>query len=368
MIHSRFQEPILLTRRSLLLSAAASAPAFAAAVGNIEIISRHSKYFHGWPTIARRASSGELLLVCSGGRERHVCPYGRVELMRSRDEGRSWTAPEVLLDTAIDDRDAGICETAKGTLLVTTFTSLAYERELEKHPEWRALHDRVDAAGRKALLDCWMLRSTDGGLTWSSPYRVPVNSPHGPVLLRNGRLLYAGKKLWSDERIGVCESKDDGVTWKWLAEIPARPGDDFKQYHELHAVEAADGRLIVQIRNHNKQNDRETLQTESRDGGKSWSVPRALGVWGLPSHLLRTRDGRLVMTYSYRRDPRGNLARISKDHGQTWSEPITLSSDGKHDLGYPSTVELKDGSLLTVWYEQMPENPRAVLRQLIWTA
>ncbi len=316
----------------------------------------------------RRGASGELLLVCSGGRERHVCPFGRVELMRSKDDGRTWSAPEVLLDTAIDDRDAGICETSRGSLLVTTFTSLAYEKELDKFPEWRAAaHNRVDAAERKKLLDCWMLRSTDG-LTWSAPFRVPVNSPHGPISLRNGRLIYVGKRLWTDQRVGVCESTDDGVTWKWIAEIPARPGDDFVEYHELHAVEAADGRIVAQIRNHNKANERETLQTESHDGGKTWPVPRAIGVWGLPSHLLRLRDGRLVMTYGHRRKPFGNLARVSKDNGQTSQEPVVISDDGvRGDLGYPSTVELADGSMLTVWYEQMQDNPHAVLRQARWS-
>ena len=34
-----------------------------------------------------------------------------------------------------------------------------------------------------------------------------------------------------------------------------------------------------------------------------------MGVWGLPSHLLRLRDGRLLMTYGYRRAPFGNQAR-----------------------------------------------------------
>lgn len=198
-----------------------------------------------------------------------------------------------------------------------------------------------------------------------------VNSPHGPIQLRDGRLLYAGKQLWTGgKKIGVCESLDDGLTWRWLAEIPSRKDDDvIRGYHELHAVEAADGTLIAQIRNQGKNlNSGETLQSESRDGGKTWSEPHPIGVWGLPSHLLKLRDGRLLMTYGYRRAPFGNQARLSTDNGQTWSEPMTISNDGKGgDLGYPSTVELADGSLLTVWYESMKEPKLAVLRQARWT-
>ena len=73
------------------------------------------------------------------------------------------------------------------------------------------------------------------------------------------------------------------------------------------------------------------------------------------------------MTYGHRRDPLGNQARLSEDHGRTWSEPIIISEDGTSgDIGYPSTVELADGSLLTVWYESIKGMPKAVLRQAKW--
>jgi len=348
-----------------------------------KVVSHLEHRYHGWPTLARR-KSGELLLVCSGGREQHVCPFGRVELMRSHDGGESWTWPRIVMDGPIDDRDAGVLETAKGTLLVTTFTSLAYQPALEKAaaraqgqsgawPEaklerWMAAHTRVDKKARKQALGVWMIRSTDGGVTWSGRYDCLVDSPHGPVQLSDGRLLYAGKDLWREgNRVGVCESTDDGKTWRWLAEISPREGDSHRNYHELHAVETADGRIVVQIRNHNKQNQRETLQCESADGGKTWSKPHAIGVWGLPSHLLRLEDDRLLMSYGHRRKPYGNQARISEDHGRTWSEPIIISGDGKGgDLGYPSTVQLEDGTLVTAWYEAMRGRPFAVLRQARW--
>jgi hypothetical protein len=354
-----------------------------AVVHELRVISWQPDLYHGWPTVARR-KSGELLLVCSGGRETHVCPFGRVELMRSRDEGATWGWPRVLLDLEIDDRDSGVLETAKGTILATTFTSLAYVSELKKAEKtppgspgawpadrlkrWQAAHNRLSDEQRKAILGVWMVRSTDGGLTWSAPYDSRVNSPHGPVQLADGRVLYAGKELWRGGRNGVCESADDGQTWRWLAEIPTRPDDDPQAYHELHAVETADNRLVAQIRNHDKRNSGETLQSESSDGGKTWTTPHSIGVWGLPSHLLRLSDGRLLMTYGHRRDPLGNQARVSANHGRTWSEPIIVSGDGTTaDLGYPSTVQLGDGSLLTVWYERMKGSPHAVLRQAHWS-
>lgn len=345
---------------------------------DLRTISPQPELYCGWPTVTRLAS-GRLMVVWSGGREGHVCPFGRVETMISDDDGETWTWPRTLLDSDLDDRDAGVLETPRGTLLVTTFTSTAYVPLLEKGraagnwaPErlaaWEAVHRRLSDEQRAKELGTWMIRSTDGGLTWSQRYDSLVNSPHGPFCLRNGRILYAGKQLWRENpRIGVAQSVDDGLTWEWLAEIPPREGDDPRQYHELHGVETDDGRIVVQIRNHNPANNQEVLQTESDDGGRTWSPPRAIGVWGIPSHLLKLRDGRLLMTHGHRRAPIGNQARLSSDGGRTWSPPLVLYGEGNStDLGYPSTVELASGDLLTLWYELMPPAKRAVLRQMRW--
>lgn len=363
-----------LTAITLAGSRRASFAAPPASVLETRVISQQPEYYHGWPTVCRR-KNGELILTWSGRREAHVCPFGTVEMMLSRDEGATWSFPRTLLDSPIDDRDSGVLETARGTLIATTFTSLAYDDSVLKKgqraddPKWRAAHARLpDDNARQKELGEWAIRSTDGGVTWSARIATIVNSPHGPIQLTDGRLLYAGKQLWKTEkRIGVCESADDGETWQWLAEIPTREGDAFNDYHELHAVQCDSGKILVHIRNHNPANRGETLQSESTDGGRTWSVPHPIGVWGLPSHLLRLRDGRILMSYGHRRKPFGNQARISADDGATWSDPLTISDDGAGgDLGYPSTVECADGSLLTVWYEKLAGSTRAVLRQAKW--
>ncbi len=375
----------LISRRSLFATALLARRAKAApkaTVESISVISHQPRHYHAWATMAKR-SNGELIASYSGGREGHIDPFGRVEFIRSSDQGRTWSWPQVIMDTPIDDRDSGILETPRGTLLATTFTSVAFEKvfaeakgwEADRVERWKAVHRGTTQEQRQKLRGAWMIRSEDGGIAWSVPYRVPVTSPHGPIALKDGRLLYPGKKYPDDGEIGVCESKDDGRTWKWLASIPARPGDTHANYHELHAVETADGRIVTHVRNHNKANERETLQSESSDGGRAWSVPRPIGVWGLPSHLLRLADGRLLMSYGYRRPPRGNHVRLSEDHGRTWSEAMVLSDDGTGDIGYPATVQLDGNEFVTIWYEskrsgsiavKLPEPPFSVLRLARW--
>ena len=50
-----------------------------------------------WPTVCAR-KNGELLAVFSGDRDEHVCPFGKVQMVRSADGGRTWdVASEIKL-------------------------------------------------------------------------------------------------------------------------------------------------------------------------------------------------------------------------------------------------------------------------------
>jgi hypothetical protein len=70
-------------------------------------------------------------------------------------------------------------------------------------------------------------------------------------------------------------------------------------------------------------------------------------------------DGRYRSALTPWRDCAAQVAR----HSDVESGVCT-GIDG--DLGYPSTVELDDGTLLSVWYEKMKEPKVAVLRQAKW--
>ena len=63
--------------------------------------------YFGWPTVAQ--IDGEVLLVAASGlRNDHVCPFGRTVICRSEDQGISWTSPQVVHDSPLDDRHAGV--------------------------------------------------------------------------------------------------------------------------------------------------------------------------------------------------------------------------------------------------------------------
>ena len=358
----------------------------------VQRISTHQSY-HGWPTV-ERLRNGELWVVVSAGRERHVCPFGQVHRIRSLDNGKTWLPPRILANGPLDDRDAGILQTSKGTILVNWFTSVAWLRGLEaaeaagpaELAKWDggylARCQKIRQFMTDALiareLGTWMLRSTDGGKSWSDKIDCGVGSPHGPTELADGRLLFVGSPKAGPAfpasgspyapLLAAFESRDDGLTWQRLGEIPQRPGDPAGTYHEPHAVQAEDGRIVVHIRNHSPQDSGYVLQSESTDGGKTFSVPRNTGLVGLPAHLRRLRDGRLLTTYGYRIVPFGNRASVSEDGGRTWSEPMVLDEKPEpRDLGYPSTVELEDGSLLSVWYEKLPADTLASVRAAHWS-
>ena len=59
------------------------------------------------------------------------------------------------------------------------------------------------------------------------------------------------------------------------------------------------------------------------------------------------------MSYGYRQEPYGERVAISRDEGASWEHDLVLRDDGPDsDLGYPASVELSDGRVLTVYYQK----------------
>lgn len=350
------------------------------------VICKQPGRYVGWPTIAR-AAGGELIIAFSGDREAHVCPFGKTQIVRSRDGGKTWSKAITINDCPIDDRDCGALVTRKGTIIVTWFTSLAFEQytNLRKKREgpWKDFIAKITDADRKKWHGNWLLRSTDGGKTWGKPVDTIVTAPHGCIELADGRLLYLGihyKKrpgrserevsgALDKQRILACESRDDGKTWAAIGYVPVPKGVSSGGFHEPHVVETTDGKLIGMIRHHGQPADQMLWQTESTDGGKTWTETRPTKIWGLPPHLLRLRDGRLLLTYGHRRRPYGQRAIISRDGGKTWplGKIIAIRDDAPNgDLGYPASIQMDDDTILTIYYQIDKPGEKTCLMGTVW--
>jgi len=342
--------------------------------------------YFGWPTVAR-LDDGTLVVGSSGLRSAHVCPFGKTVLNVSTDNGTTWSAPRVIQTSMIDNRDGGLTCLGGRKLLASWFRSdtRIYLSETwlpdAERQSWREVFATWDDAQVQELIGSWTMLSEDGGETWGAPVKAPVSAPHGPIRLRSGDLLYLGKPFatWTemkDAPIAAARSTDAGRTWQTLGQVPLHPRTVGGNYHEPHVVELPSGRLIGAIRAENSgdvdlerdagvRGGMSIMMTDSDDGGRTWSAPRPLHFHGGPPHLLRHASGVLILTYGYRRKPCGQRVAFSRDDGRTWEHDWIIRDDGPDgDLGYPSTVELADGSLFTVCYQKAAAGEKC---SLLWS-
>lgn len=368
------------------------------------IVSRLSEslfQYQGWPTVCRD-DDGVLYVGSSSFRLGHLCGFGKNVLYVSRDGGETWSCPRVFNDNTLDDRDVGLCYLGGKKLLATWFSHPYEHYELERMQKWIAdAHPSVQPLA-KSIIEGWgkledervdyhgafCRVSEDGGDTWSEVRRTPVTSPHGPIKLKNGKLFYFGKSRTAESTVlsnGGIEaqiSEDEGKTWKHLSSLKFHECIKENNIHEPYAIELSDGTILGIIRAQGeeiadalgdmcddlKQYKFTMFKTFSHDGGHTWSDPEPMGFLGAPPHLVELSTGEIVLTYSRRKvGTQGIFARVSRDGGKTFSEETLIGPEAHiWDQGYPSTVELDDGTLITVYYQRYGDDGYCSLLYTKW--
>ncbi len=360
------------------------------------VICKQPGRYIGWPSVCVR-KNGEVLAVFSGDRDEHVCPFGKVQMVRSTDQGATWTTAQTICNTQLDDRDAGIVELPNGDLVVAWFTSVAYMGSIRDRSKlkpgspqfyWWLHNEKLPHAVKQEWLGYFTTRSSDGGKTWETPVKTHGSANHGPIVLKDGRLLMVGRRWLGDgtsavwkagkHELTVEESHDKGRSWQLIAMIEPTPPDEIGQFHEPHLVETDDGRLVAQFRFHAKpapggkrrdESQCKLRQAESRDGGKTWTRMVPTEMQGYPPHLIKLRGGRLLTVYGRRLGPGfGEYACLSDDHGRTWdvANEIKLAGHFNGDLGYPASVQLPDDTILTVYYQAEKQGEKPCLMATRW--
>jgi Neuraminidase (sialidase) len=95
----------------------------------------------------------------------------------------------------------------------------------------------------------------------------------------------------------------------------------------------------------------------SDDNGKTWVKPWKTDMIGHPVDLIQLKDGRIMATYGIRVGshgfPGGVRACFSSDNGKTWDirTEVQIRNDFLNwDVGYPESMQLPDGKVLTAYY------------------
>ncbi len=320
---------------------------------------------HLHPADILRLQNGELLLMSREATE-HIANDGDVIMLRSKDGGNTWGEKQVIAGIKdVDEREGCGLQLRDGTIVVGIFYNGLYKADGDYNWAWRTR--KFDEG--KQYLGAYVITSNDNGRTWSGPNYVdtkgmPFSDVEGPtdapVEMPDGSILMAltGYNVQGDMRnysAVLLKSVDKGKSWKYFSTMASDPGGRIGGFTEPGLVRTRSGRLIVALRNEAPENA--VYSTYSDDNGLTWAPVRKTPMHGHPVDLIQLSDGRVMATYGIRprrhADPGGIRACFSRDNGETWDilNEVQLRNDFVNlDIGYPESLEMPDGRVLTVYY------------------
>lgn len=223
--------------------------------------------------------------------------------------------------------------------------------------------------------------SNDRCRTWNGPFRLPTFGRTGIFArtdyLVNGKhdmmaFLTAAEVGGGEGWPFAAHTTDGGKSWEFMSWIGPQPEPVGYAIMPTTVRLSEDDLLsVIRRRGLNEAGKKwwwiETF--ESNDNGQNWTLREdsAINNAGNPGHMIRLRDGRIVLTYGWRLRPYGIRARISSDNGKTFGEEIMLRDDGGlWDLGYVRTVQRADGKLVTAYYFNDSTQVERYIAATIW--
>lgn len=360
------------------------------------------------PSILQRPD-GELFVVFRRAPDRtvfgekyrggHIDGKSQLVMVRSKDNGKTWTnEPELIYAHPFGGTQGGsMIQCKDGSIVVNSYAwlPLRVKNLSSSPPKMTTRHNEYNFLGG------YVLRSEDGGQSWEGPFNptpminqkaidvfgnvIPMFNRGAMCEGKNGQIYWAARSC-SDAmstrhyELHLLKSTDGGKTWERHSRIAKETHVSFT---ETSLIETPKGDIVGFVRARKLKNKRSegskgTLQgiplsdhisaiIRSKDGGRSFTWKNA-GFFGYPHHLLQLPDGRVWLTYGYRKPPYGIRARMLNPEctNAAEAEEIILRDDGgSSDIGYPWSVLLSDGKILTVYWINIANSTRFIAGTII---
>jgi len=346
------------------------------------VIYEDAKFYAAFPSVVRRPN-GELIVAFRRAPERralgeggtsHTDANSYVVLVRSRDDGKTWTRePELIYAHPFGgSQDPCMVQLRDGTIVCASYAWAQLQPGA-----FAKLQQPISRHGNFAFLGGFILRSTDGARSWEQPIIPPpcrgeVNRDIFGNLIpaynrgamcegKDGRLFWvvASSSTNAPDRTGIhlLVSRDKGQTWEYSCPIAV---DSKVEFNETSIYETPKRDLVAFIRTQNF-NDH-TVIARSTDGGKSFEW-RDAGFQGHPHHALRLPDNRVLLVYGYRHKPFGIRARVLDPecmNAATADEIVLRDDGGNGDLGYPWATMVSRNRALVVYYFNKADGTRHI--------
>lgn len=284
----------------------------------------------------------------------HGATNGLIKLVRSTDDGMTWSSPILVTDQTHDPRGPQLTTLSDGTLLLTYF-----------YMEW--------TSAPYVAHGTFVMRSTDGGLTWSSPSAVgtqmscacgPVwpdsyaggwSAHKGPIVeLASGDLLiplYGTTTTDGRIRATVVRSTDGGVTWDAPNEVTLAVGSI--SYYEPNLSVLPSGELIATIRTSGAT---KLWLSRSFDDGFTWTTPVATDIPAESHSQIVLDDGSILFSYGNPTLPgRPTEGIVIENPSGSWNGLAVRSTlvydAGTTDQANPALIEISPDHFLTIGYQ-----------------
>jgi len=315
----------------------------------------------GWPLLVLLPNGDIACLLWPDSS--HGYSEGAVECWASSDQGRTWQRRGVPVP---NEPTTNRMNHAGGVAADGSLVALVAGWENRKPRGWMPAPDDKSRplahfAGSRTRKPVPAV-SRDFGVTWKQfPEISDPDDPdrraasYGRVRpLPNGDL---GVMLYSSV-VGFYVSKDGGASWTKRGTVSS------SGHNETTWIRLANGDLFAASRTNEERDNFQLLHAlRSKDEGVTWTYERDLTLPRQhPADLTALPDGRILLSYGVRNEGNWSIAvRIGDADGRVWSPPIELvdlegSTDQRadpkpiRDGGYPSTVVLADGTLVTAYY------------------